>query len=82
MLATNYSLQVFGSSEVICSTTILRNVLELQLGKAGTPHPENPHWPPLHRKKQEIQLPWPRKLGRCQSGPLAVGLRSDFPSPR
>ena len=36
-----HSLQTCGSPKVITSTTILRNVVENQLGKAGMPHPEN-----------------------------------------
>ena len=61
--------------KIITSNTFLRNVVENQLGKAGTPHPENPNWALLLRKEQEVQLPWPRKQGRSQQGPLAIGLK-------
>ena len=73
MLTPNHSLQTCGSPEVVISTTVLGNVVENQLWKAGTPYLVHSSWAPLLRKKQEIQPPWPSKLGLCQQGPLAVG---------
>ena len=52
MLTPSHSLQTCGIPEVIASTTIVRNVVENQLRKAGVPHPENPNWPPLIRKSK------------------------------
>ena len=66
----------------VTSTAIFESVVENQLGVVETPHPENQNRAPLLRKKHEIQLPWPSKLGRCQQGPLAISLMSEFPSPR
>ena len=43
----NHSLHTCGSPEVMTSTAILRNVVENQLVKAGTPHPGNTNWAPL-----------------------------------
>ena len=80
-LIQNHSLQTSGSPEVITSTTILRNVVENKLGNTGTPHPINPNWAPLLIEKQDIQLPWPSKLGKFQQRPLTIGLKSEFPSP-
>ena len=81
LLIPSHTLQTCGSREILTSTTIVSNVMENQLGKEGTPHIENLNLPTLLRKKQEVQLPWPRKLGQCQQGPLAIGLKSEFPSP-
>ena len=64
------------SPEVIASTTILRSVLENQ------PHSEDSNWPPLHKEKHEIRLPWSRELGQRQQVPLAIYLKSEFPSLR
>ena len=50
LLSPSHSLETCGSPEVIASTTILRNVVEKQLGKAGTPHHESQNWAPLHKK--------------------------------
>ena len=32
--------------------------------------------------KHKVHLPWPSEPGRWQRGPRAVGLTSEFPSPR
>ena len=45
------------------------------------PHPENPNLANLLRKKQEVQLPWPSKLGQCQQDPFTIGLKSELSSP-
>ena len=66
MLTPNHSIQTCGSPKIVTSTTILRNVVENQLGKAGMPHPKNPNWAPQLRKKQEVQLPLPCKLGSAR----------------
>ena len=63
MLTQNYNLQTFGSHEVKNTTIVLRDVVENQLEKAKTPNPENQIWAPLSRKKYQVQLPWPSKLG-------------------
>ena len=68
LLASTHSLQTFGCHEVIISTTILRNVAENQLLKAGTPLPDSP------------KLPWSSKHGYCQKIPLTIGFSSGFPS--
>ena len=39
----NHSLQTSGSPEVLTSTTVLGNVVQDQLGKAGVPHPGLPY---------------------------------------
>ena len=82
LLTHNHSLQTSGSPVVIASTSILRNAVENHLSKAGMPHPDSPIWAPILRKWQEIQLSWPSKLGKFLQGPITVGLKSEFPSPR
>ena len=76
LLTPIHTLQTYGSPEVITSTTILRNVMENQLGKARTSHPKSPNFAPLHRKWQEIQLHSLSELGECQKIPLTIGLHS------
>ena len=46
-IAPTHSLQTCDSAEVITSTTILRDVVENKLQKAGTPHTEDPDRAPL-----------------------------------
>ena len=93
MPTLNHTLHICDSPKVITSTTILRNVVENQLRKARTPHPEISHWAPYSsndsstpystQKKQEILLPCHSKLGQqCRQGPLAIGLKSEFLSAR
>ena len=45
----NHCIQACGSCEIITSTTILRNVVENQLGQAGMSHPEDTKWDPMLR---------------------------------
>ena len=51
-LQADYARLTCGSPEVITSTTILRNVVESQLEKAGTPHPKSQNLAPLHREQR------------------------------
>ena len=50
LLTPSLSLLTCGSPDVLNSTTILRNVVINQLGKAGTQHPVGQNWAPLLRK--------------------------------
>ena len=75
LIIPNQSSQTCGSPEVVTSSTSLRNVMENQTGKAGTPHPENSNWATLLRKDQEFPLLWPNKVGSCQRNPPAIGLK-------
>ena len=56
LLPPNHSLQTGGSPEVITSTTIVRNVVKNQLGKAGTPNPESSNRVP-HSENSMSLLP-------------------------
>ena len=47
LLTPNHILHICGNPWDITSTTILGNVMENQLGKAGTSRPEDPNWASL-----------------------------------